>query len=546
MSVTLREETVPVLIVGAGPVGLVLAKELSHHGIASVIVERNLDTTRWPKMDITNCRSLELLRRLGLDEGLRRVGVPGHFSFDVNFSTGLDGRLITRWDLPSVDEMRIRIRERNDGSMPREPYQRCSQEVFEAWLKRNCEQDPLITVHSGWHFDSLEQDADGVTATMTDTVNSAPRRVRARYAVGCDGAGSRVRKCLDIGLEGTSVPRHARLVHFKSRDLSTLHKQGQFWHIFFSHFASIISQDEVDTWTVQHYFPLDVDPMAFSSEDIIEKALGRKIAIDRILVTSVWRPNLLVAGSYRSGRVFLAGDSAHQNIPTGGYGMNTGLGDAVDIGWKLAAVLKGWGGERLLDSYGIERRPVAVRNVARSDRHAQAHAEWRKQIKPGLLDASTPEGDAHRAELAAFIQAGRGENEDLGIELGYRYEGSPIVIHEPGPEPEWTPARYTPTTWPGGRPPSVFLNDGSALFDKFGTGFTLLDFSGDSRAGPLVSAAAGRSVPLRVVPIKDDRVRQLYERDLVLLRPDQHVAWRGNACPADSAAVIDTVRGAPA
>ena len=144
---------IPVLIVGAGPVGLVLAKELSHHGIRSTLIERNLDTTRWPKMDITNCRSMELLRRIGLEDGLRQVGVPARFSFDVIFATGLAGREFARWAMPSVDAMRERIREHNDGTMPCVPYQRCSQEVFEAWMKRLCEDDPLIDVRSGWRFD---------------------------------------------------------------------------------------------------------------------------------------------------------------------------------------------------------------------------------------------------------------------------------------------------------------------------------------------------------------------------------------------------------
>jgi 2-polyprenyl-6-methoxyphenol hydroxylase-like FAD-dependent oxidoreductase len=534
---------IPVLIVGAGPVGLVLAKELSHHGIACTIVERNLDTTRWPKMDITNCRSMELLRRLRLDEGWRRIGVPSRFSFDVIFSTGLAGREITRWALPSVDEMRTRIREVNDGSLPREPYQRGSQEVFEAWLKGLCEQDPLIDVISGARFDDLVQDADGVTANVTDATTGAQRRLRARYLVGCDGATSAVRRSVGIGLQGRQVQRHARLVHFKSRDLTALHAQGQFWHIFFTTPATIISQDEVDTWTLQRYFPLDFDPSTLDSEEIVTAALGRAIEIDRILVTSVWQGHLLVADRYRTGRVFLAGDAVHQNIPTGGYGMNTGLGDAVDIGWKLAAVMNGWGGPKLLDSYEIERRPVASRNVARSDRHAGVHVKWRDRIRADLVNADTPEGVAHRAELAEIIQTERGENEDLGIELGYRYEGSPVVVHEDGPAPDWSPRVYTPTTWPGGRPPSVFLADGNALFDQFGPAFTLLDFAGGSEAQALVAAAASLHVPMKRVVVRDAHARALYERDLVLIRPDQHVAWRGDRAPENAEAVMDVVRG---
>ncbi len=535
---------IPVLIVGAGPVGLVLAKELSHHGIRSTMIERNLDTTRWPKMDITNCRSMELLRRLDLEDGLRQVGVPARFSFDVIFATGLAGREFARWAMPSVDAMRERIREHNDGTMPCVPYQRCSQEVFEAWMKRLCEDDPLIDVRSGWRFDTLTQDASGVTALVTDTTTNERRSLRARYLVGCDGATSAVRKAIDIPLQGRPVPRVARQVHFKSRDLAALHAHGQFWHIFFAAPGTLISQDEVDTWTVQRYYPPDTDPSGIPSEEVVASALGCSIAIDRVLVTSVWQGNLLVADRYRAGRVFLAGDSAHQNIPTGGYGMNTGVGDAVDIGWKLAATLQGWGGPALLASYEVERRPVAVRNVARSDRHAGVHVTWRSQMDRVLLEADTPEGAAHRARINAIIQAERGENEDHGIELGYRYDGSPVIVGETGDAPAWQPRTYVPTTWPGGRAPSVILEDGSFLFDRFGRGFTLLDFTGDPAASQLVNAAAGRGVPLETVVVRDPNARQLYERNLVLIRPDQHVAWRGDQVPDNPIAIVDRVRGA--
>ena len=387
--------SLPVLIVGAGPVGLVLAKELAHHGVRSTIVERHLETTRWPKMDITNCRSMELLARLGLADEWRARGVPTRYSFDVLFSTGLSGLEITRWDIPSVDVMRERIRAINDGTMPREPYQRGSQEVFEAWLKRLCEEDPLIEVRSGVRFDDLAQDAEGVTATLFDTVRSETTTLRAQYLVGCDGATSAVRKAAGLNLSGRPVPRQARLVHFKSRDLTRLHAHGQFWHIFFATPATIISQDEVDTWTIQRYFPLDVDPSGLDSHAVIADALGGPIDVDRILVTSVWQGYLLVADQYRAGRVFIAGDAAHQNIPSGGYGMNTGTGDAVDLGWKLAAVLNGWGGPRLLDSYEIERRPVAQRNVARSDRHAGVHVKWRSRIDASLINDRSDRGVRH-------------------------------------------------------------------------------------------------------------------------------------------------------
>ncbi len=544
---------IPVLIVGAGPVGLVLAQELRHHGIASTIVERNLDTTRWPKMDITNCRSMELLRRLRLDEALRDVGVPGHFSFDVLFSTGLAGHEIARWPLASVDEMRERIRACTDGTLPSQPYQRCSQEIFEAWMKALCERDPLIDVQSGTRLESLTQDEDGVTATLSDSGDGrGTRTLRARYVVGCDGATSAVRKALGIELDGGPVPRIARLVHFKSRDLAALHAQGQFWHIFFSRPSTLISQDEVDTWTLQNYFPPEFDPSGIDPYELIERGVGRPVKVDRILVTSVWRGNILVARRYREGRVFLAGDSAHQNIPTGGYGMNTGVGDAVDIGWKLAARINGWGGPALLDSYEAERRPVAARNVKRSGEHAEVHTRWRALMDPQLIDEAGERGQAHRAMIAQQIRRDDGENQDLGIELGYRYNESAVIAHEGGAEPAWNTRQYIPSTWPGARPPSLFLADGVNLFDHLGSGFTLLELGGaanakassTSAADSIASAAQQCGLPLTRLTVSEPGVRELYERDLVLLRPDHHVAWRGNTAPGNVPSLINLVRGA--
>lgn len=541
-----------VLIIGAGPVGLVLAKELARHGVRSMLIERNLETTRWPKMDITNCRSMELLRRLGLDQRLRQVGVPTQYSFDVLFATGLDGHQITRWDLPSPDRWQQRIAASNDGTLPQVAYQRCSQEVFEAWMKQLCVEDPLIDVRAGWRFDALSQDDSGVTATVTHTVSGQTQQIRAQYLVGCDGGASAVRKSIGIALQGHAAPRRARQVHFKSRDLTALHRHGQFWHIFFTTPATIIAQDEVDTWTIQRYFPPEFDPSDLDSEEVITGALGKKIAVDKILVSSVWQPQLLLADRYVAGRVILAGDSAHQNIPTGGYGMNTGTGDATDIGWMLAGLVQGWGGAGLLQAYEDERRPVAERNVARSERHANIHVRWRARMNETLVHASTPEGAAHRAELGAFIQQERGENEEHGIELGYRYEQSAVIRHEGGAAPHWEHRNYVPTTWPGGRPPSVHLADGSDLFDRLGPQFTLVDFSAcsgssgsaaTSGANDLRNAAKACGLPMQYLPLHDPHARGLWERDLVLVRPDQHVAWRGNAAPADAQALMDQVRG---
>lgn len=345
-------------------------------------------------------------------------------------------------------------------------------------------------------------------------------------------------------------PVRATLVHFKSKDLTQLHKHGRFWHIFFMDHSgglggAIIAQDEIDTWTVHLFQPVDSeeDLSNVSSEDIVSRVLGGMyrpypVAIDKVLVRSVWRPVIAVTQSWSGPnlRVFLAGDAAHQNIPTGGYGMNMGIADAFDLGWKLSSVIKGTGGPGLLQSYEQERKPVAERNVAHSGVHFHVHAGLKEILScaganPLQVDEDTEAGRMLRGQIDKHYREHDGENKDFGIEMGYRYRSSIILPDKLAPEPLWTPSRYTPTTWPGGRPPHVCLSDGTAIFDHFGHDWTLLSFAGDeSRHQHLVDTAKDLAFPLKIVRLPHEALaKKLYERNLVLVRPDQHVAWRADS-----------------
>jgi hypothetical protein len=339
-------------------------------------------------------------------------------------------------------------------------------------------------------------------------------------------------------------PSCALLVHFKSRDLTRLHKQGRFWHIFLlgasgKFEAAIISQDEKDTWTIHLFLPLDADPSKIDSYDAVYRVLGGlyepyRIEIDEILVRSVWRPNIAVARTWSgsTGRVFLAGDSAHQNIPTGGYGMNMGIGDAFDLGWKLSSVINGQGGPGLLRSYELERRPVALRNVEHSGAHFNVHGGLKDLLSggdPRRVDGHDEAALALRKKIHEYYQLHDGENKDLGIEMGYRYN-SPIVIRREGDgvEPEFSPHKYTPTTWPGSRAPHLYLTNGTSIFDLFGKDWALLVFANQEVGQThLVTAAKVLGLSLRQIDLSgEDDAKRLYERSLVLVRPDHHVAWR--------------------
>jgi 2-polyprenyl-6-methoxyphenol hydroxylase-like FAD-dependent oxidoreductase len=528
-------KTTQVLIAGGGPVGLMLAKVLTQFGVKIMVVERNTTTTRYPKMDITNGRSMELFRRFGLADDLRKVAVPEHHPFDVSWITSLAGHELHRFRYPSPEQSRRLIRESYDGTQSREPAMRVSQVEIEPVLKAAAEASPGASVRFGWTFDDFEQDEAGVTATLRNTEDDRTERVRCDYLVGCDGGGSRVRKLLDIALDG--VPRVAQfqMVHFRSEAREILQRWGIAWH-YQSPFGTLIAQNDKDIWTVH----ARQNPAA-ATDEVDPSAVLRKFAgaafDHQVLVTNSWTPHLLLAQSYGRGRVFLAGDAVHQYIPTGGYGMNTGIGDAVDLGWKLAATVRGIGGPELLASYESERRPVGLRNREASAGHTKVRLRIAQSYR-NELDAALPISGERRAEISAGIaELGNAENESYGIEFGYVYHQSPIVAVEQDIEPPSDPLHYIPTTMPGARLPNTFLKDGSALFDRLGSWFTLVNF-GKSDAGPFVAAAEKAGIPLQVLNLEEPSHERVYGRDVLLVRPDQHVAWRGSENSASNAGRI--------
>ncbi|EXA32094.1 hypothetical protein FOVG_16671 [Fusarium oxysporum f. sp. pisi HDV247] len=553
-----------ILIAGGGPVGLILARVLSFYGVNSILFERNKTTTSWPKMDLTNARSMELFRKLGLADDLRKQGVASNIDQNVLISSGMSASSsITSWQLPGVDNFRSMIIENNDGTLPLEPWQRISQAIFEKWLKAKCDEDPLIQLNYGFKVNSVEEYDDRVLTSVTEVATGVTTTWSTDYVAGCDGASSKVRTSLYLPLDTDPVPACVLLVHFKSRDLTQLHKQGRFWHMFLlgesgGFEACIISQDEKDTWTTHLFMPLDAEPEKIDSKEAVYKALGGlygnyPIEIDEILVRSVWRPVIAVTRTWSSPklRVHLAGDAAHQNIPTGGYGMNMGIGDAFDLGWKLAAVVKQQGGPGLLRSYEHERKPVAINKVSRSGHHFQVHGKMKDLLSggdPRRVDQDTEEGKELHRRIHEFYQDNDGENKDLGIEMGYRYKSEVIFGQDAdGTEPEWTARHYKPSTWPGGRPPHVFLSNGSAIFDLFGTHWTLLVFTHEEVGSELLmNAARELGLPVTQVNLGHEKLaKALYERQMVLIRPDQHVAWRSDALDSAATArqVLQTVTG---
>jgi 2-polyprenyl-6-methoxyphenol hydroxylase-like FAD-dependent oxidoreductase len=532
------DEAYDVIVVGAGPVGLVLAIHLGRRGVRCLLIERNLTTAPWPKMDRSNSRTMEFYRRIGIAERVRAQGYPPSVPMDVFIVTRLCDPPLAILRYPSVARARAQIAACRDGSLPLEPYQLVSQNDLEPVLKDVAESTPNVNVRYGCEFVDVFQNSTGVEVRVQLKVGTE-RLLRADYLVGCDGGQSVVRKQLGIKLEGQGRIRPACQVIFKSDDLFEKITIGKGRHYNFAYpgVETLVVQGSRTEFTLHTQLPPESN-----FETVIREIVGFSCEID-IRYVVPWHYNLLVAGRYRDRRVFLAGDAVHLVIPAGGLGMNTGVGDAVDLSWKLAGTVNGWGGPRLLDSYERERRPVGLRNRDASGWASASVPIWRKLITPNVRD-DTPEGAAVRAAIATSATVNHRRMHDMrGVELGYSYAGSPLIVEEAGNVAEWDTIIYTPDTRPGVRIPHMWLKNGSALHDMVGDDFTLLDLVGNTETGPLEAAFRELGAPLRIVRLDELELRTVYGFNIFLLRPDLHIAWRGDVSPADPPGLALRVTG---
>ena len=521
-----------VLIVGAGPVGLTLAIDLGQKGVRCTLIERKEAPQFLPKMERCNARTMEIFRRMGLAGKIRAAGLDRNAPMDVYVILAMNEPPLLRLPYPSIVEARREIDACTDGSMPLEPYQLISQYTLEPLLKSVAQALPGVTVRYGCEFLSLEQDATGVTARVRNGAGPVAA-VRAAYLVGCDGGASRVRDELGIGLRGEGNLLQLRQALYCCDDLydripiGNGPGKGRHYHVADDSATLLIMQDSTRHWTLHSIVGKDED-MARQ----FERTVGVPVKYDMLYVGE-WKQNLLLADHYGKGRVFLAGDSVHLVIPTGGLGMNTGIGDAVDLSWKLAGSLRGWGGPNLLASYELERRQVGDRNVGASRYASLGRRKWRDQYRPDIRDP-TAEGQATREHLAGVADIEqRKTNEMIGAELGYRYVGSPILWEEPG-GPEHLFREYVPTTWPGARLPHVWLDGHVAMQDRLGRGYTLLRLGATGQdASALQRSFAAYGAPFEVLDVADDSARDVYGYDLILLRPDLHIVWRGHQLPIE-------------
>jgi 2-polyprenyl-6-methoxyphenol hydroxylase-like FAD-dependent oxidoreductase len=526
------------LVVGGGPVGLSAAIELAWRSVPAILVTDKLDTAQHPKCNNTNARSMEHFRRLGIADELRAEGLPGDVARASAYVTRFCGHEFGRLPRPY-----------SDWPTPEIPNN-VSQIVLERVLRRCAERQPGSQIHFGWRLESFATHDDHVVAEVEDTQTGERAQIKARYLLGIDGAGSSVRRALGFPMMGEDGTTHRAFMggtmlsfFIRAPTLVAASRRpptNMTWIINPEMRGMMYSQDGRETWVVHYQVPPGADWQAVDGKAVIAAMIGADVEFE-IISGGPWTGGLaLVAEHYQSGRTFLAGDAAHLFTPLGGLGMNTGIGDVMNLCWKLAAVHQGWAGARLLESYEIERRPMGVRNSQLGVRCTRVMDGW--VLPPGFEDDDAATETARRAFGAKIIEEDRAQYLTVGIQLGERYEDSPIVWpdgSDAAPPDNWD--SYTPVDRPGARAPHFWLAPDRAAYDEFGKGFTLLDFGAPNGASALEQAAQTRGVPLKTLRLRAPD--GLYRTKLVLVRPDQHIAWHGDGV-TDAMAVIDRVRGA--
>ena len=526
----MTETQTSVLIASAGPVGLALALELGLRDIDCLVVEKRDGVLHVPKMSAVSTRNMEFCRRWRIADAVRTAVWPPGRQLDFVYVENLRGRELGRYSNPVYGD-------RDPKAITPETSCHCPQIFFDPILAARVKLHHSVRLAYETGLVDFTQDDAGVAASTVGR-DGVRQRVRARYLVGCDGASGLVRDKLDLKLEGLGVVANSVNIYFRSAQLARLHDKG--WARIFrlidedGCWSELIPIDGKELWRLSIF---DDQRSLTHPGEFLERVFGGAFPFE-IINVSAWERRDFVAQDYRKGSVFIAGDAAHQCSPTGGLGMATGIEDAVNLAWKLAATLQGWGGARLLDSYAIERRPIARRNVdlsTRSYRAVETIPAWKHG---GDSAAYKGELDSWRDNLGRYTVPDH-------VKMQYTYEGSPIVWPEATPPDDPEPPVFIHTARPGARAPHAWLDDGRSTLDLFDEGFTLLRLGeAPPDAEPLLTAARRARLPIREARAPDAVALQRYQKPLVLVRPDGHVGWRGDACPANPAAVIERVRGA--
>jgi 2-polyprenyl-6-methoxyphenol hydroxylase-like FAD-dependent oxidoreductase len=539
-----------VAIVGAGPVGLSLAMDLAWRGIDCIVAElRRAGEPPSVKCNHVSSRTMETFRRLGFVGEVRAAGLPDDYPNDVVFRTRANGYELTRIHIPCRTD-RYTDTSGPDGWWPTpEPAHRINQIFLEPVLFARAAAMPGIRILNRTEVTGFEQDADGVRVRATDLDAGEEVGIRAQYLIGCEGGRSLVRRAIGAKLVGDEVVQRVQSSYIRAPGLIDQITKPDAWMSYLyspERAGNLVAIDGLQTWLFHNYLlPHEEDFESVDRDRCIRRLLGVGPEFEYELLTKEdWVGRRLVADKFRDRRAFICGDAAHLWVPYAGYGMNAGIADAMNLSWLLAAHLKGWAGEAILDAHERERQPITEQVSRFAMKHAEGAIRERTSVPKAVEDDTAEGAAARRAVGEAAYALNVQQFACAGLNYGYFYEGSPIIAYDGEAAPAYSMYDYTPSSVPGCRTPHFWLRDGRSLYDAMGPGYTLLRFDAQADAAPLAQAAAKAGVPFEVLDVEAGEVPGAYRHRLVLSRPDQHVAWRGDEAPADPGALIELVRGA--
>jgi 2-polyprenyl-6-methoxyphenol hydroxylase-like FAD-dependent oxidoreductase len=539
-----------VLIVGAGPVGLTLAIDLAWRGIDVTIVEtRARAGLPEPKCNHVAARTMEIFRRLGLSQKVRDAGLPADYPHDIAYRTTFTGTELSRIPIPCRRD-RFTARDGPDCNWPTpEPPHRINQIFLEPILFEHAAAQSRIRIINRTQVEDVVVQDTSANVALRDLDSGAVRRMSCRYLIGCDGARSIVRKAIGAELTGDAIVQRVQSTYIRAPDLISRQQHERAWGtgiINPRRSGMVYAIDGRERWLVHNYMkPGEGDFDSVDRDACIRTILGVGADFNYDIISREdWYGRRLIADRFRDRCAFIAGDAAHIWVPYAGYGMNAGIADATNLSWLLAAHLNGWAPAAILDAYEAERWPI----TSQVSRFAMSHAEAeirRRGAVPDEIEQAGEKGDLARAEvgrLAYEINVQQYACE--GLNFGTYYDRSPIIAYDGSEHPAYTMNSYTPSTVPGCRTPHLSYDNGHSLYDAMGPEFTLLRFDPAIDVAALELAARDRGVPLKLLDVERPTVAMRDGGGLLLSRPDQHVAWRGNRLPADPLALIDRVRGA--
>jgi 2-polyprenyl-6-methoxyphenol hydroxylase-like FAD-dependent oxidoreductase len=545
--------SVDVLIAGGGPCGLMLAIELGRRHIRCLLVDSKPGTAFNPQANATQARTMEHFRRLGFAHEIRSMGLPPDHPTDIAYLTRFAGTELARLRLPTAAAAPQAIKNMSGAWSAAELPHRVSQKYVEVCLHRHAQAQASVDMRYGWQLQSFQDQGTGVQAVVQAVAGGEPVAVQAAYLVGADGARSFVRNQLGIAWGGATGFKRKFMggkmlaVYLKAPDFYARNPNDRAWMYVVVNpelRAFIMSVDGVSEFAFHIQMADDAATDALTEADarrLFAQAFGQDIEIEILSMATWLAGHALVAESFQKGRVFLGGDAAHLFTPTGGLGYNTAVEDAVNLSWKLASVIRGQAPDALLDSYALERRPLAERNTGYARQFADSIGLF--EAAPELEDAG-PEGQAARAAASDYLNGHvRREFNIPGVSFGGRYDGSPIIVGDGSTAPPDAANHYQACATPGGRPPHAWLPDGRSLYDSFHAEWTLLALGPQPPdAQPFEHVAQAMGLDLQVVRHANPELLALYEAPLVLIRPDQIVAWRGHGAQ-QAATVLTQVLG---